>query len=285
MQQFAEKRFKLTSILRNSTDAQIQSIVMILISAIYIFIYMISHFVKNKFSYDYKPKMIASASFRLIIYTFMAIYGITNLRNKTWVYVPNSWNESLLGAGSNSICMGARLHYQFELCIYYFQLCLIFTDKKNKDFINLLIHHLITLFLIKYSYFLGIVRVGQVIMVLHDIADPFLELARICVKIKNTRIANISFCVFTTIFFSTRILFFPVYCVLPFSAHAFSKSIQTIRHPVTYKTLSICLYILYGLNIIWFFYIIRLLFMIVTKNQPVKDLTEKSSDDGSIAPK
>ena len=39
----------------------------------------------------------------------------------------------------------------------------------------MMLHHLVTMFMISVSYMVGYIRIGAVIMLVHDISDVFLE--------------------------------------------------------------------------------------------------------------
>ena len=40
-------------------------------------------------------------------------------------------------------------------------------------------HHLVTMILVGCSYLLGYFRIGVIVMILHDISDPIMEIAKI----------------------------------------------------------------------------------------------------------
>ena len=44
-----------------------------------------------------------------------------------------------------------------------------------QDFWQMMLHHLVTMFMISVSYMVGYIRIGAVIMLVHDISDVFLE--------------------------------------------------------------------------------------------------------------
>lgn len=56
----------------------------------------------------------------------------------------------------------------------------IFFEPKMKDRNEMMLHHVVTLSLLISSYMGNLVKYGLSILILHDIADPLMELAKIC---------------------------------------------------------------------------------------------------------
>ncbi len=63
----------------------------------------------------------------------------------------------------------------------------VFLETKRKDFWEMVVHHLSTIVLIYFSFVTGMTRVGLVIMVILDFADPFLHVAKCCKYISKAR--------------------------------------------------------------------------------------------------
>lgn len=56
----------------------------------------------------------------------------------------------------------------------------IFFEPKMKDRNEMLLHHFVTLSLLISSYAGNVVKYGLAILILHDIADPLMEVAKMC---------------------------------------------------------------------------------------------------------
>jgi hypothetical protein len=56
---------------------------------------------------------------------------------------------------------------------------LIFHEVRRKDWLESLIHHIVTVFLMSYSYYVNFTRIGIMVMLLHDVSDIFLEVAKL----------------------------------------------------------------------------------------------------------
>ena len=93
--------------------------------------------------------------------------------------------------------------YHLAGCLYHF-----FGKKLNNDYFEMVLHHLVTLYLYGYSYLTHTI-IGGVIAVLHDIADIFVTNTRIWSDSKFTWPLRISFVLLLPIWFYTRMLVFP----------------------------------------------------------------------------
>ena len=50
-----------------------------------------------------------------------------------------------------------------------------FFDVKRKDFWEMFVHHLTTIALMGFSWTCNLTRVGSLVLIVHDVADIFLE--------------------------------------------------------------------------------------------------------------
>ncbi|MBN3326383.1 CERS6 synthase, partial [Atractosteus spatula] len=107
----------------------------------------------------------------------------------------------------------ADLHYYYivELSFYLSLLFSQFTDIRRKDFLIMFLHHLATLSLITFSYVNNMVRVGTLVMCLHDAADVLLEAAKMANYAKCQRLCDLIFVMFALVFISTRLGIYPVW--------------------------------------------------------------------------
>ena len=62
-----------------------------------------------------------------------------------------------------------------ELAFYWSLLFSQFIDVKRKDFWQMFLHHIATISLLSFSYIVNFVRVGSLVLVVHDCADYWLE--------------------------------------------------------------------------------------------------------------
>ena len=73
-----------------------------------------------------------------------------------------------------------------EMAFYWSLFFTQFSDVKRKDFTEMFIHHLATLALLTLSWTTQMHRIGSLVILVHDFADHWMELA------KMARYANLN---------------------------------------------------------------------------------------------
>lgn len=58
-------------------------------------------------------------------------------------------------------------------------IALVVLDTRRKDFLEMSLHHIFTILLLTLSFSASHLRVGAVVFVLHNLADPFLQSAKL----------------------------------------------------------------------------------------------------------
>uniref|UniRef100_A0A3B4F4W0 Ceramide synthase 2-like n=1 Tax=Pundamilia nyererei TaxID=303518 RepID=A0A3B4F4W0_9CICH len=139
-------------------------------------------------------------------------------------------------------------YYMLELGFYGSLLLRISVDVKRKDFKEQVVHHLATIFLLSFSYCANYIRIGTLVMLLHDSSDILLEPA----KMFNygagwRRSCDTLFVMFAVIFLVTRLVIFPskiIHTTLVLSMEVFEPF-------AGYYFFNILLMVLQGLHIFW----------------------------------
>ncbi|KAG7220837.1 hypothetical protein INR49_031576 [Caranx melampygus] len=109
-------------------------------------------------------KKFREASWRFVFYLAAFIGGIAALYDKDWFY---DTRESMLES--------QYWYYILEMSFYGSLLFSITFDVKRKDFKEQIIHHLATLVLLSFSWCVNYIRVGTLVMLIHDASDVLLE--------------------------------------------------------------------------------------------------------------
>ena len=108
---------------------------------------------------------------------------------------------------SSSVAM--KVFYLGELGFYLEELGALYVEPKMRDRLQMFVHHIVTIFLICGSYMFGFWKVGLAIMLLHDISDPLMELAKLTLYCQHRTIANGLFILFASVFVMSRCIYFP----------------------------------------------------------------------------
>jgi len=115
-----------------------------------------------------------------------------------------------------------------ELAFYWSLVFSQFIDVKRKDFWQMFVHHIATILLLSFSYIVNFVRIGSLVLVVHDCGDIWLEvlypfvffLFRFCVVclLQSAKMAKYAraqklcdtlFGIFALVWFLTRLCYYP----------------------------------------------------------------------------
>eukprot|EP00656_Telonema_subtile_P053065 TRINITY_DN7563_c0_g1_i2.p1 TRINITY_DN7563_c0_g1~~TRINITY_DN7563_c0_g1_i2.p1 ORF type:complete len:295 (+),score=80.41 TRINITY_DN7563_c0_g1_i2:145-1029(+) len=77
-----------------------------------------------------------------------------------------------------TMSMSFKLYYLMQVSFWVQMAFITLIEKWQKDFIQMMAHHFITIGLTSSSYFFGFTRAGHVVLVEQDFADIFLPLAK-----------------------------------------------------------------------------------------------------------
>uniref|UniRef100_F1KVF6 LAG1 longevity assurance 4 n=1 Tax=Ascaris suum TaxID=6253 RepID=F1KVF6_ASCSU len=98
-----------------------------------------------------------------------------------------------------------------EMGFYYSLLITSLFDVRRTDFRQLLFHHFVTILLLSASWMINFIRVGTLVLILHDVSDISLELAKLVrYDEANAKYANAIFFIFLISWTLTRIGYFPL---------------------------------------------------------------------------
>lgn len=117
------------------------------------------------------------------------------------------------------------LYYMFQLG-FYFQglLALVTFETRRKDFVELFLHHWVTIFLIIFSYCASQHRIGLNVLIIHDISDIFLYSTKVFHYVDKfgrfhhfllNGATQVAFILFAVSFAVSRNYIYPAYVVYP----------------------------------------------------------------------
>lgn len=143
------------------------------------------------------------AGFKFVSYGIMSLLGISILSNEGWVF---NQKQYFSGWPLHPISTATKLYYNAGFGMYLFGCFSVFfeAEQSRLDLIVMLIHHFATLLLIGSSYLYSFHRIGYrfllssrcVILLLHDLSDPFMEVGKLMLYTGNNFYADIAFGIF-----------------------------------------------------------------------------------------
>lgn len=169
----------------------------------------------------------------------------------------------------------------------------LFLEAWRSDTFALLLHHVVTLSLLTFSFIYRFMRLGVLVLFLHDISDVLLELTKLSVYFQrqhgkisklNQRLSTVGFILFTGSWVLFRLYWYPLK-VLQASTWCVFLSPGCVDGTLFLASNSL-LWALQGLHIYWFSLILILLYKILTgKMSELEDIRElnDSVDDMSYS--
>eukprot|EP00063_Salmo_salar_P008157 XP_013982992.1 PREDICTED: ceramide synthase 2-like [Salmo salar] len=171
-------------------------------------------------------------------------------------------------------------YYILEMSFYGSLLFRVTFDVKRKDFKEQIIHHLATLTLLSFSWCVNYIRIGTLVMLIHDASDVLLESAKLFNYAKWETTCNSLFVVFAIVFMVTRLIIFPfwlIHCTWVY---------PTLQYPpfFGYYFFNVMLVVLLFLHIFWAYLILRMvnkfLFGKMTRDERSDD--EEDGEESSL---
>uniref|UniRef100_A0A8D0DZL4 Ceramide synthase 5 n=1 Tax=Salvator merianae TaxID=96440 RepID=A0A8D0DZL4_SALMN len=158
-----------------------------------------------------KPSILTKfceSMWRLSYYLFMFTHGLRYLWSSPWFW---DTRQCWYNYPFQPITSSLYFYYMMELSLYLSLVFSQFIDIKRKDFLIMFIHHFIAVGLISFSYINNMVRVGSLILCLHDASDVLLEVAKLANYAKYQQLCDAAFILFSVVFIVTRLGIFPIW--------------------------------------------------------------------------
>lgn len=213
----------------------------------------LKYYITLTVTYEHELDKIAEQMVKAIFFGFCSCFGGLVLRYeaiKDWVNTSELWTLTPLVKIPYT-----QQYYLMEFGWYCHRLLTGPFEYRRKDFWEMNFHHLITSTLIYISFVSGMVKVGRMIMFLHDPSDMLLAITKSLHYLKINIWPDIWFILFALSWFITRIILFPL---IPIWS-TFMEFSGPFAWCYSFIFCRILLLFLWGLNIYWFYLTIKVL--------------------------
>ncbi|KAI0751568.1 longevity assurance proteins LAG1/LAC1 [Daedaleopsis nitida] len=173
-----------------------------------------------------------------------------------------------------------KFYYLLQTAFYMHQVLIINAEARRKDHWQMMTHHVITVALMVGSYFYNYTRVGCLIMVLMDLCDIFLPLAKMLRYLGMSTLCDLTFVVFLLSWLITRHVFFILVIKTTWEAtyiipHIWDPSRSDYMTKEIFLGFFAMLVSLQVIQLVWFWMICRVAYRVVTG----KGAEDSRSDD------
>nr|NP_001087214.1 transcription factor protein [Ciona intestinalis]BAE06528.1 transcription factor protein [Ciona intestinalis] len=214
----------------------------------------------------------AESSWRFLFYFSIFTFGMFMLFKSPWLWDNvQCWTDY----PQQSLPTWLYYYYMLEAGFYLSLLFTIAEDVKRKDFPIQVIHHVSTLFLIIFSYMCNFVRVGSLVLAVHDVSDIFLEFGKSILYANYKSLADNLFVIFAAVFIFTRLFIYPFYVI-----HTSAIKIRVLKPFPAYYFFNGLLVVLQILHIYWASIILKMAVKFI-KGDKMAD--ERSDDEESVS--
>ncbi|XP_069505855.1 ceramide synthase 2 [Ambystoma mexicanum] len=219
-------------------------------------------------------KKFREACWRFTFYLVAFIAGIVVLADKPWFY---DLREVWKGFPKQTLLPSQYWYYMIELGFYWSLLFRVASDVKRKDFKEQIIHHLATIILISFSWCANYIRVGTLIMAVHDASDYLLESGKMFNYAGWKNLCNNIFIVFSAVFIITRVVIFPIWII-----HCtWVYPVQTYAPFFGYYFFNAMLAILQCLHVFWAYLILCMAYKFITGQTLEDERSDPEETDNS----
>ncbi|KAG8865229.1 hypothetical protein FRB96_000119 [Tulasnella sp. 330] len=172
---------------------------------------------------------------------------------------------------------------QFSYWLHQFLVLVLRLEKPRKDFQELVAHHIVTLWLIGWSYLVNLTPIGNAVFITMDISDAVFASAKLLNYLQMEMVGNIVFGIFVLVWTYMRhylnlCILYSVYYdfdLIPQWAQRWSPEEGIWMVSWVRWQIFVPLFLLQLLNIFWYVLILRIGYRALTK----KELTDERSDD------
>ena len=206
------------------------------------------------------------------------LIGLTILWNKSWLWETKyAW----IGWPNHHVPSDIYLYYVIELAIYWHLIFNLLMDHKRKDYWLSAIHHFCTIVLMYFGWTLNFVRIGTLVLFVHDASDPWVDSGKLLVYSKRKRASEIIFVIFVFVWTSTKDGIYPFILL-------YSTTFEARKYlPVSIYLLiffNFFLYTLMILHVMWTYMIFEIIINKLRYGElkDVRSDSESSNDDNDI---
>ncbi|XP_074061119.1 ceramide synthase 4-like isoform X1 [Macrotis lagotis] len=228
-------------------------------------------------------KKFCEACWRFLFYFSSSFGGFLVLYNETWLWEPKTcWDKYPF----QPLQPAMYWWYLLELGFYLSLLLTLPFDIKRKDLKEQVIHHFVTVILIGFSYSANLLRIGTLVLLLHDVSDFLMEACKMFNYAQWRHLCDTLFVIFALVFIVSRLILFPTKILYT----TYYDTMVTFKPFFGYYFFNVLLMVLQVLHVFWSGLILRMVYKFVLAGRMQNDIRsdmeeQNTSDEKSEAPR
>uniref|UniRef100_A0A0D6R6F8 TLC domain-containing protein n=1 Tax=Araucaria cunninghamii TaxID=56994 RepID=A0A0D6R6F8_ARACU len=148
---------------------------------------------------------------KLTYYAAVQLFIFITMYEEPWF---GDRKELFKGWPNQSLKFPLKFFYMCQCGFYIYSIgALLIWETRRKDFTIMMSHHVVTVFLISYSYFTRFFRCGSIVLALHDTSDVFMETAKLFKYCGKEMAASVCFGLFAISWLFLRLIYYPFWII------------------------------------------------------------------------
>jgi hypothetical protein len=230
-----------------------------------------------------KFKRVAESSWRFVYYLCAFFAGLYILKDEPqFSNVADCWKNW----PHQNVPDNVWWYYIIETGFYWSLLfSTIVFDVRRADFMQMMLHHFVTILLLSLSFSINFIRVGTLVLLSHDAADILLDLLKLFRYANWDMALNVGYLVFMAIWISSRLIYYPFW-VINSTIYDAPRMIQEnyryedlFQRPICPRLLVGMLCTLVFLHIFWTYVLIKIAIQATTTTGKMEDIRESDDED------
>ncbi|KAL6560776.1 hypothetical protein OROGR_004335 [Orobanche gracilis] len=275
------------------TDSDVPSVSHFVVSFHFAFGFVAARFLLDRFIFRYTTQLklndetrakivkCSESLWKLTYYAAVEFCTLAAIYQEPWFLDVRAY---FTGWPDQELKVPVKLVYICECGFYTYSIAaLVMWETRRKDFSVMMSHHVITVFLIAFSYMTRplFFRVGTVILALHDASDVFLEAAKVFKYSGNELGASVCFGFFAVSWVMLRLIFFPFWVIRSTSYYLCEVLVLSEPYSATlYYFFNTMLLTLFVFHIYWWILICSMIRrQLKNRGQVGEDIRSDSEDD------
>jgi len=232
-----------------------------------------------------KFKRVAETAFRFTFYLSSWAVGLWILLNQPQF---KDINECWRNWPKHNISEDVWWYYISETGFYWSLLLSTFAfDVRRSDYMQMMLHHSVTICLLSMSFTINFVRVGTLILLIHDTADILLELGKLFRYARWSNAVTVVFAIFLCTWIGTRLVYFPfwllhsmIYEARPLIQENYRWE-NFLQRPIIPRVFLAMLLMLLVLHVFWTFLLLKI--AVKSPKSGVDDIREESDSEALLS--